>query len=160
MEDFRNLRETRELQRSKDLGEIVHLLTCDPPYKVRHQQELQNSDLNVVKAKTMDAFCGFSEYVLKCKSTKFNFFSVQHTSLWRGFRARMGQVKNCVGEIIVSEVEQKPLFFSREHSYYLQGPRLKRLRHANVVKQAIYFSVTYCPSVSAFTRLLRRAWRH
>lgn len=39
----------------------------------------------------------------------------------------------------VCEVEQTPLFNIREHGTYLNDPRLKRLRHKNVVEQIIHF---------------------
>lgn len=42
-----------------------------------------------------------------------------------------------VVEMEVFMVEQMPLFYCREQGSYLNGPKLKPLRHPNVAKQAI-----------------------
>lgn len=65
--DSRNLFETLKLQGGEDLCERADLLLCDPPYNVRHQQDLQNSDHDVFNAKDMKALCNFVEHFLKRK---------------------------------------------------------------------------------------------
>lgn len=64
-DDIQGLHETNELQGSGDLGESVVLVLFNPAYNVRCQQDLQNSDDNVINAKDIEAFCDFADYALK-----------------------------------------------------------------------------------------------
>lgn len=64
-------------------------------------------------------------------------------------------------ETEVFEMEQKPLFYSGEHSTYLQDPPLKRLRHSKVVKQSICRLRRGLPFSSILARVfLREARRY
>lgn len=62
-EGFWSQHKTHELQNCKDLDESVDLLIYDLLYSVCHQQDLQNSDHEMLNAKDKDAFCDFVEYV-------------------------------------------------------------------------------------------------
>lgn len=69
----------------------------------------------------------------------------------------MKEVGDCVAETEMFEVEQPPLFYSREYAINLQDPRLKRLWHSNVVEQAIYFWRKGLPYNSMIARVCNDA---
>lgn len=51
----------------------------------------------------------------------------------------MEVVEESVRKTEVFQVEQKPMFYSREYGKYLQDPRWKPLQHKKVVERAIHF---------------------
>lgn len=73
-DDVHSLLETHKLQGSVCLNKGVDLLLCDPLYNIRRPKELQNSDPDQFNTKTMEEFCDFTKYVLKCEQDE-NIFS-------------------------------------------------------------------------------------
>lgn len=133
------LHKTHKLQCGKVLCKSVELSVCDAPYNIHRHQNLQNGDHDVFNAHDMEAFCEFAETSLKLGGHGSIVRSaVQFASWWWCFCARTENRGDGVGKTEVFEVEQTPLFISREHDIYLQDPQLKRLRYTNVAVQATY----------------------
>lgn len=59
--DFQSLDEMAELQGDKELNESIDLLLCDPRYNVHCQQDLQNSNHELLNARIMKAFYYFAD---------------------------------------------------------------------------------------------------
>lgn len=103
-------------------------------------QDQRNSDHNVFNPKDKEALCEFAESVIKREGQGHILCSaVQLASWWHCFRAWMEETEKSVRKSGVFEVEQKPLFYSREHNKYLPFSQLKRVRHTNVVERSFQF---------------------
>lgn len=63
--NFQNLHESHDLHSGEDLDGSVDLLLCEPPFIIRFQQFLHNSDCDVFYTKETDSFCVSADYVLK-----------------------------------------------------------------------------------------------
>lgn len=104
-DDFQNKHERRKLQGDKGLPESINILMCNPPYDVSCQQALQNSDHDVFNGKDEEAFCKFTEKVLKRGvHGLISRFTIQVSASWRQLCALTEAVKENVTKMAMFEV--------------------------------------------------------
>lgn len=74
--NFQSLHKTHEVQVVEDLVDNAERLLYDPPYNVRHQQNIETSDHDAVHAKIIKAIWEFAENLKTCGGCRPIFRSI------------------------------------------------------------------------------------